>query len=161
MTAPVTKVTREHFFVVLLGFLAVFSLGNESWSYPLTQNQTCYGNCGGLERLDTSASSQSLDARPLSFTSSDRHSDAQSMDLSSGSDIRSTTPGSNLAQYRPRGHQRAGLQESGNRRGKHSWSWFLPSCWFGSHRRADGYLPPVEEIEEFGYGDALAARPIV
>ena len=97
MTAPVTKVTREHFFVVLLGFLAVLSLGNESWSYPLTQNQTCSGSCGDLERLDTSAASKSLDARPLSFTSSDRLSDAQSMDLSSASDIRSTTPGSNLA----------------------------------------------------------------
>jgi hypothetical protein len=97
MTATVTKDTRKHFFVALLGFLAVFSLGNESWSYSQTQNQPCSGNCGGLERLDTSASSKSLDARPLSFTSADRLSDAQSMDLSSASDIRSTTPGSNLA----------------------------------------------------------------
>ena len=97
MKAAVAKVTRKHFFVVLLGFLAGFSLGNESWSYSLTQNQTCSGNCGGLERLDASASNETLNARPVSFTPADRISGAQSIDLSNASDIRSTTPGSNLS----------------------------------------------------------------
>ena len=97
MKAAVAKVTRIHFFVVLLGFLLVFSFGNESWSHPLTQNQTCSGNCGGVERLDAFAPNKTLDARPVSLTPAHRISGAQSMDLSSASDIRSTTRESNLS----------------------------------------------------------------
>jgi hypothetical protein len=92
MKIVLAKVTRRHFFVVVLGILWTFSFGSWAWPYSLTQNQNCSGNCESLEPSTAFTPNEKLDARNVS-TPADHISGSQSMDLSSANDIRTITPG--------------------------------------------------------------------
>jgi hypothetical protein len=83
MKPAVARVARLHFFVVFLGIVSAVSFGSWAWPYTLSQNQKCSGNCENLEMSAPFAPNKKLDA--------------QSIELSSASDIRTITPGSTLS----------------------------------------------------------------
>ena len=97
MKAVVAKVTCKHFIFVVLAILLTFSLKSSAWPYSLTENQNCSGNCENLETSATSAPNKNLNERNMIGTTADHITTAQSMDLSSASDVRTITPGNTLS----------------------------------------------------------------
>lgn len=87
MKAAIARVTRKLFFIIFLGLPSVFSFGSSAWADSGSQNQDCSGDC---EKVAPSGTNKRIAA----FTPADPINVVQTANLSGGSDIRTTTPGS-------------------------------------------------------------------